>query len=149
MKTNPIIFSIDPGEHIGYAITSGKEVLEAGVIVGKTEDERFGTLQEKLCAFLPHLILIENSYKYKKKVRHMLKSLPEENRPEIYLRDANQVQFRLFGKPYGKYGKDKTRHREERNLIVETYFGALYEVHANDALLMIIDWHQSPTIVTR
>ncbi|MEW9669104.1 hypothetical protein [Ammoniphilus sp. 3BR4] len=149
MNNHHAFFSIDPGEHIGYAVSSGAEILEAGVITGKTEAERFGMLQEKLNTFLPDIILIENSYKYKKKVGHMLKQFPEENRPGIYLRDANQVQARLFGKPYGKYGKDKTRHREERNRLVEQYFGALYEVHANDALLMIIDWHQSPTLVPR
>ena len=149
MEIHQTIFSIDPGEHIGYAVSSGNEVLEAGVITGKTEAERFGTLQEKLNSFLPHIILIENSYKYKKKVGHMIKPLPEENRPDIYLRDANQVQARLFGRPYGKYGKDKTRHREERNRLVEKYFGALYEVHANDALLMIIDWHEYPALAPR
>lgn len=141
-----LIFSIDPGEHIGYAVASGFKVLEAGVIEGTTEQERFRILYDKLHDFCPHIILIENSYKYKKKVSHMLKSFSEEQRPSIYLRDANQVQFRLFGKPYGKYGKEKTLHRQHRNSMVQNYFGELFEVHANDALLLIIDWNNSPAL---
>jgi hypothetical protein len=138
-----LIFSIDPGEHIGYAAATGSKVLEAGVITGATELERFNILHKKLEYFCPHIILIENSYKYKKKVSHMLKSFSEDERPSIFLRDANQVQFRLFGKPYGKYGKYKTLHREHRNRMVHEYFGELFEVHANDALLLIIDWNNS------
>ncbi|RXT08110.1 hypothetical protein [Ammoniphilus sp. CFH 90114] len=149
LEDRPIIFSIDPGEHIGYAASSGNKVLEAGVIVGVTEHERFSTLNEKICTILPHIILIENSYKYKKKITHMLKTIPEGRRPVIYLLDAKQVQFRLFGKPFGKYGKEKTSHRQIRNLMVQEYFGMTYEVHANDALLMIIDWNKSPAIVSR
>lgn len=142
--TEPIIFSIDPGEHIGFAAASGRIVAEAGVIVGMTESERFGTLEKKLIEHRPQLILIENSYKYKKKIQHMLGQIPDVM-PAIVLRDANQVQFRLFGKPYGKYGKDKTHHRESRNQLVRDYFGQLFEVHANDALLLIIDWQINQT----
>lgn len=137
-----IVFSIDPGEHIGYAVVTGRDVHEAGVIIGARESERFGSLQQKLDLFRPHIILIENSYKYKKKIGHMIKYIPEDNRPAIILRDAQQVQFRLFGKPFGKYGKEKSLHRQSRNLMVEEYFGKIYEVHANDALLMVIDWHR-------
>lgn len=146
MPDQHLIFSIDPGEHIGYAVASDSKVLEAGVITGKTELERFHILSQKIDSFCPHIILIENSYKYKKKVSHMLKSFPEDQRPAIFLRDANQVQFRLFGKPYGKYGKEKTLHRQQRNRMVQEYFGELFEVHANDALLLIIDWNNSPAL---
>ncbi|WP_134699121.1 hypothetical protein [Ammoniphilus sp. YIM 78166] len=141
MSDQHLIFSIDPGEHIGYAVACEAKVLEAGVITGTTERERFNLLQNKLEFFCPDIILIENSYKYKKKVSHMLKSFPEDQRPSIFLRDAKQVQFRLFGKPYGKYGKEKTLHRRQRDNMVQEYFGELFEVHANDALLLIVDWN--------
>ena len=142
MSDQAIVFSIDPGEQIGYAIAIDQKVLDAGVITGITEQDRFGTLQARIQEYEPNYILIENSYKYKKKISHMIKVLPTERLPEIHLLDANQLQYRLFGGPFGKYGKAKTMHRIQRNELVKEYFGEIFEVHANDALLMIIDWQR-------
>ena len=71
-----------------------------------------------------------------------IRDRPITHRPRLYLLDANQVQFRLFGGPFGKYGKDNKRHREVRNALIHEYFGNVYEVHANDALLLVIDWYK-------
>jgi hypothetical protein len=143
MSMESVILSIDPGQHIGYAFVQNRKVIEAGMIQGLTEADRFNPLQQKLLTYMPKIVLIENSYKYKKKLKHMLLLLSDDQRPTIYLRDANQVQFRLFGSPFGKYGKDNKKHREIRDKLVFDYFGCLYEVHANDALLMVIDWIQN------